>query len=88
MDTQLHSERLDGKRKRTHVMPWRDIPAGAYIVLDSVPHVVLPDRLRPWSVICGYGDACARPRSGDATVLTPPLSVRVIATGYEPQIAD
>lgn len=88
MDAQLHSERLDGKRKRSHAMPWRDIPAGAYIELDGIAHVALADQLRPWSATGGYGSARARPSIGNAIVLTPPLSVRAIVAGYEPQIAD
>lgn len=87
IDAQLHSERLDGKRKRSHAMPWHEIPAGTYIELDGIPYVALTDHLRPWSAILGYGNAVARPHIGDAIVLTPPLSVLAIASGYEPQIA-
>ena len=87
MDEQLHAERLDGRRKRTHAMNWRDVPAGAYVERDGLAHVVLSDAIRPWSRTGGYGERRVRPASGDAVLLTPPLSVRAIAAGYELQIA-
>ena len=87
IDAQLDAERRTGREKRTHVMPWRAIPPGAYVELHGVPHVVLAEALRPWDHAHGYGSACARPRSGDAKLLTPPLTIRAIVAGYEPQIA-
>lgn len=88
IDARLHTERVDGRSKRTHAMAWRDVPAGAYVDRDGIPLVVLADALRPWSSTDGYGDAIARPRQGDAVVLTPQLSIHAIVSGYEPQIAD
>ncbi len=86
IDARLHAERLDRGHKRKHTMAWRELPCGAYIELDGTPHVVLSDRLRPWSPIHGYGPARARPKHGDAVVLTPPLSIHAIVGGYEPQV--
>jgi hypothetical protein len=88
IDTRLHAERLVERRKRVHRFPWRDLPAGAYVVLDEQPYVVLADRLRPWSPELGYGAPRSRPSSGDASVLTPPISLAAISNGYEPQIRD
>jgi len=88
IDAQLHAERVDGKRKRVHALAWRDIPAGAYVDLAGVPHVVLHDSLRPWSADNGYGAEFSRPKNGAANVLTPPLSLRAIANGYVVQIAQ
>jgi len=82
IDTRLHAERLDGRRKRSHPMPWREVPAGAYVDIDGTPHLVRADSVVPWSSIVGYGKLSVRPRAGDATVLTPPLSIRAIAGGY------
>lgn len=87
MDARLHAERLDGREKRTHARAWREVATGAYAVVGGVPHVVLPDSVRPWSPDEGYGAAVARPKNGDAVVLTPPLSLRVLAGGYPVQIA-
>ena len=88
IDVQLHIERLDGRRKRTHAMPWRDLPVGAYVEVEGLPHVVRADCLGRWSPTSGYDDDCTRPRVGDAVVLTPQLSIRAIASGYAPQIVD
>jgi hypothetical protein len=88
IDTRLHAERLNGREKRTHVMPWREVPVGAYAELDGVAHVVLEESLRPWSDTRGYGDERVRPSSRDAVILTPPLSIRAIVAGYQPQIRD
>jgi hypothetical protein len=86
IDAQLHAERVVGKAKRLHPLPWRDLPPGAYVELDGVAHVVLEDSLRPWSSQRGYGENIARPTSGDALVLTPPSSIRAIVSGYSPQM--
>jgi hypothetical protein len=47
---------------------------------------VLADTLRAWTR-AGYGPRVARPRSGDATLLTPPTSLAALAGGYGVQIA-
>jgi hypothetical protein len=85
IDARLHAQRLDGKRKRGHAMPWRGLPAGVFVDLGGLPHVVLADRVRPWSPAQGYGAPHARPGGGDAVVLTPPLSIAAIVAGYAPQ---
>ena len=79
----LHRERLDGRRKRLHAAAWRDVPAGAFVDVDGVAHLVLPDRLRSWNAESGYGTERTRPRRGDARVLTPPASVEVLRAGYD-----
>ena len=86
IDARLHVQRVEQRRKRTHLMPWREIPEGAFVELEGTPHVVRADCLRPWSARDGYGDDRARPRMGDAIVLTPELSIRAIRSGYQPQI--
>ncbi len=86
IDARLHDERLENRRKRLHAFPWRELPVGAYIEIDAVPHVVLADALMPWSAKNGYGEARARPHAGDARMITPPSSTRAILCGYAPQI--
>ena len=58
IDTTLHAERLDGRRKRLHVLtsPAAGLPDGAMILQDGVPHLVLAGLARPWS-LRGYGAA-------------------------------
>jgi hypothetical protein len=85
MDRQLHAERLDRKTQARHREPWRDLPIGAFVVLDGTPALVLEDQLVPWSS-GGYGAPFDRPARGDATVLTPPSSIAVLEHGYRPVI--
>lgn len=82
IDAQLHRERLDGKRKRTHAMAWRDVPLGAYVEFEGAPHIVLADRLRLWSPARGYEGDRILPRTGNSVVLTPELSIKAIRNGY------
>jgi hypothetical protein len=102
MDRVLHAERVGrveragGTRgrtaKRTHRLPWADLPAGTFAVVDDQPVLVLDDRLVPWAPSpAGYGPPLQRPsghghgRDGaTATVLTPPSAVAVLRHGYRP----
>ena len=86
IDARLHDERVENRRKRLHAFPWRELPVGAYVEIDAVPHVVLADALLPWSAQSGYGEGRARPHAGDARLITPPSMVRAILSGYVPQI--
>ena len=87
MDRRLHGERIvrGTHRRRLHGMSWRDLPDGAFVLLDDAPALVLGDALVPWTV-GGYGAAAPQPRSGSATVITPPASVGALRSGYRPQI--
>ena len=85
MDGTLHEERLDGKQKRVHAMAWSRLPAGAFVVVNEAPALVLGDGVAPWSA-GGYGRKLPRPNSGSADVLTPPSSVAVLRHGYRPVI--
>ena len=86
IDDRLHAERLDGRAKRTHRMPWADLPDGAFVRHDGAPALVLGDRAVPWSAERGYRAPVRRPARGDATVLTPATTLAVIAAGYAPQL--
>jgi hypothetical protein len=86
MDLRLHADRLDGRQQRHHTRPWRHLPTGTYVLLDDgSPAAVLADGVAPWTP-AGYGPLGARPRSGEATVLTPSVTVDVIAHGYAPAL--
>ena len=88
LNRQLHAERLHPgtHRRRVHLRPWAELPVGAFAVVDGDAMLVLADTLRPW-INGGYGPRVGRPRSGDATVLTPPTSLAALAGGYGVQIA-
>jgi hypothetical protein len=83
MDRVLQSERLDGRSKRTHDMPFEDLPDGAFVSLNDIAYAVRGAHLRRWSAN-GYIEKIARPH-GMAKVLTPPSIVDVLAAGYRPQ---
>jgi hypothetical protein len=82
IDGRLHGDRLDGRRKRLHTMPWTDVPAGAFVDVDGLPLRVADDRLEPWSAQNGYGAPRSRPTTGDALVITPAASVAALRAGY------
>lgn len=87
VDRRLHDERVDGPALRRHRLCWRVLPAGTFAEVTGRALLVLDDRLVPWSTAAdGYGLAIDRPSRGDATVLTPPATIAVLANGYTPQL--
>jgi hypothetical protein len=85
IDARLHVERLDGRRKRRHAMPWRDLPDGTFVEDDGRPALVFGPHLYPWSVdgSQAYGRPSDRPPAGDATVITPVTSVLALQGGLD-----
>ena len=52
---------------------------------ERLAGLVAGDRVVPWSPTAdGYGPSAPRPTRGDATVLTPSVTVDVLAAGYAP----
>ncbi len=87
IDRILHAERLDGRRKRRHLMRIDELPDGACLTLagqPEVPYAVRGPHLLPWTP-SGYDGPCARPAGIDAEVLTPPAIVAALSAGYRPQ---
>lgn len=87
MNRQLHGERIvRGTHRRSfHRVAWRDLPDGAFVLLDAAPALVFGDALVEWGV-AGYGAVRARPRSGVADAITPPSTLAVLRAGYPVQI--
>jgi len=88
MNRQLHAERIvrGTHRRRLHPVPWTTLPRGSFVLLDGdVPALVVGDRLTEWSTR-GYAAHRRRPRTGNATVITPPSSVAALQAGYPVQI--
>lgn len=92
-DAPLRSTELDrrlGPERRRPRRPWpadvRSLPVGTVVVADGRAHLVLADRLRPFS-FDGWGEPVDRPRRAEVAVLTPPASVAALASGYEPVLA-
>ncbi len=86
MNDRLHADRLEGRRQRTHRAAWASLPDGAFAVQDDRPVLVHGDAVVPWQP-SGYGPPRRRPRSGDATVLTPRITTDVLRAGYRPVLA-
>ena len=90
VDRRLHAERVVGRQKRRHAMPWSGLPTGSFVALggaEELACLVLADRLLPWSATSdSYGSPTARPSSGTAVVLTPPSTVEVLRHGYVPEL--
>jgi len=76
LDEMLHAE-----RGRLHEAELDELPDGAFVLLDGQPWVALGSELLRWTP-GGYSER--RPRlSGRAEVVTPPTSVRVLASGWK-----
>src|SRR4051794_11839586 len=89
MNQQLHGERIvrGTHRRRTHQLSWTDLPDGTFVLSNEVPAIVINSHLTEWTTD-GYAAQHRRPRSGRATVLTPPSSIAALRSGYLPQIDD
>ena len=89
LNASLHQERIvpGTHRRRWHDLPWADLPDGTFVLLDEGPAVVVGATVVPWTT-GGYGEPVARPKTGTATVITPPSTVAVLRAGYPVQLDD
>lgn len=87
MNRQLHRERIvaGAHRRRLHEVPWNDLPNGTFATIEGTPAIVVGDHITDWTN-AGYGLRRARPRTGLASVLTPPSTIAALRAGYEAQI--
>jgi hypothetical protein len=87
MNRRLHAERIfrGTHRRRYHEVDWANLPDGAFVLADAVPHLVRGDELIAWSP-AGYGERRRRPGRGTATAITPPATLAVLRAGYPVQI--
>jgi hypothetical protein len=87
MNRRLHGERIVAgtHRRRRHQASWSELPDGVFVQLGHVPAIVVGDQLAEWTHH-GYGARHARPRTGSATLITPPASMAVLRAGYPVQI--
>jgi hypothetical protein len=85
IDRVLHSERLDGRRKRLHNLTSSPttLPDGAMIFQDGAPYLILSGMARRWS-LRGYGTPTAA--LDGAQLITPPSTVAVLRAGYRPRL--
>lgn len=89
MNRQLHAERIvrGTHQRRFHDMPWAELPDGVFVLLGETPAVVVEGHLTEWTR-AGYRRRRPLPRSGTATVITPPSSVAALRAGYRVQVDD
>ncbi|WAC93836.1 hypothetical protein [Mycobacterium sp. Aquia_213] len=85
IDAALHHERMD---KTGHRAAWDELPDGVFVATDSGPAAVVGDHLALWGQDNSYRHNLLRPNSGEATVLTPPSTMRILRAGYPVQIDD
>ena len=86
MDAVLHAERVEPytRRQITHSRPARDLPVGTLVRLGEESWLVEKGRLHLWS-LDGYTQKRSLP-NGEITVLTPVSIVKVLTSGYQPDI--
>jgi hypothetical protein len=87
MNRRLHGERIvrGTHRRRTHELPWAELPDGAFVLLGGAPALVAGGHLVEWTRE-GYGERRARPARGDAEAITPPSTLAALRAGYRVQI--
>ncbi|WIX77637.1 hypothetical protein QRX50_40560 [Amycolatopsis carbonis] len=86
MNRQLHTERVDGRRRRLHERPWTELPDGAFVLREDGPALVVDGGLTGWTT-SGYGPRHTLPRRGTAQVITPPATIAVLRGGYPVEIS-
>ena len=84
VDAELHDERVDPQTRgqRHHDAALADLPDGAFVLHDHVPHLVAGDRLLRWSPT-GYSPGTPRAADGTMRVITPPSLVAVLRGGWQ-----
>jgi hypothetical protein len=77
VDERLHAERLAPHGRAALAA----LPDAAFVLRASEPWLVFGDALLRWSP-SGYAERVARPRTGAATVITPPSLLAVLRGGF------
>src|SRR5580692_6392624 len=85
MDAVLHRERLERRQKRLHElpMPLKKLPDGTMVASGEASLIVAGGEALQWS-FAGYREPSAP--IVDATLLTPPSTVRAFGAGYKPML--
>ena len=83
IDATLHRERLDGHSKRLHPLPMppQQLPDGAMVQQANESYLIAQGTVLQWSP-AGY----RKPDTAiaDASLLTPPSTLRALSAGYRP----
>ena len=83
IDARLHDERFDAetRTRRLHPMSLRDLPDGAFVLHEELPHLVRGASLLRWTP-AGYTSPVRRRSRALATLITPPSLVALL-DGWE-----
>lgn len=83
MDSVLHGERLERRKKRLHPLPVpvERLPDGAMVQRDEESFLIVQGRALQWSM---GGYQMVDGAIEDAMLLTPPSTLRALGAGYRP----
>ena len=83
MDAVLHRERLEGRKKRLHMLPMppQQLPDGTMIQAGTESYLIAQGRALLWSP-GGYREV--RSALTEAMLLTPSSTLRALSAGYRP----
>jgi hypothetical protein len=82
IDERLHGERLDASgTRRLHRASVEEVPDGAFVLDAGEPWLVLGAELLRWTP-GGYTERARRRPTGDVELITPPLLVDVLRSGW------
>ena len=84
-DARLHDERLElpARTRRLHNAEIDELPDGAFVLGDGVPHLVLAKQLLQWTP---GGYVAAHRLHGDISLITPPSLVGVLRRGWQGEV--
>lgn len=85
IDGVLHSQRLDGRAKRTYRANLLALPDGTFVRIDDAAHIVWRGELAAWSDT-GYTKRRAIGGPLEVEVLTPASIVEIFRAGYVPAV--
>jgi hypothetical protein len=84
LHAQRHASRKNAVARECAVA---DLPDGAMVAIEGVPHAVRGERLLRWSFE-GYADGIARRSVPRAALVTPPLFIAILRRGFRPRWHD
>lgn len=85
MDFELHSARINRRKKVTYQAPLRSLPDGCFVEIGGNPYLVLDGSLFSWTP-ARYTKSPRLSGNPALTVLTPAPIVECFRMGYQPQV--
>jgi ribosomal-protein-alanine N-acetyltransferase len=87
VDARLHAQRFDAATgvQRHHAGRFDELPEGSFVLEAGEPWLVAGGRLLRWTPE-GYAEARPRPADSPAVVITPPMLVTALRSGWDPLV--